>query len=434
MTRDATAQNRESSGLARTLGLPGLLCYGVGLIVGAGVYSVIGAAAHEAGDALWQSLALGALAALLTGLAYAELATMFPRAGAESVYLAEAFPQARWLSELVGAVLLLASAAAATTVALAFGGYLRVFTDVPAPVSAVALLVAATGLNLVGMRQSTALNAVFTLIEVGGLCLFVAFAATRSEFGAALATAPHVGVLGGTAIVFFAYLGFEDLANLAEEAKDPGRDLPRAILFGVAITGTLYVLVGLAAVAVATPAALAASSSPLSDGIRGISPGAANVLAAVALFSTANTALIVLVASSRMLYGMARDGAMPALFAVVSGRKAPWRAALALLGVALALVPLRDVSAVAGLSSFAALLGFAAVDVSVVVLRRTRPDLPRPFRVPLAIRGIPVLPVTGAVAALALATQFERTVYVAGAVSLALAATLVGARRLTARP
>lgn len=420
----------ESSGLKRTLGLPGLLFYAVGLIVGAGVYSVIGAAALEAGDALWQSLALGALAAVLTGLAYAELATAFPRAGAESVYLAEAFPRARWVGELVGAVLLLAAAGTATTVALAFGGYLRVFVDVPAWITAVVLLVAATSLNLVGMRQSTWLNATFTLIEVAGLCLFVGLATTQREFGAALTTAPHMGVLGGTAVVFFAYLGFEDLANLAEEAKDPGRDLPRAILLGVAITGVLYVLVGLAAVAVATPEELSASESPLSDSIRGISPVSATVLAVVALFSTANTALIALVASSRMLYGMARDGAMPKMFAVVSGRSTPWRAAIALLGVALALLPLGGVSAVAGLSSFAALLGFAAVDLSVVVLRKTQPDRKRPFRVPLAVWGVPVLPVLGAIAALALATQFDSTVYIAGAVSIGVAAAVVGGRRM----
>src|SRR5688572_16791410 len=119
--------------LRRTLGLPSLTFYAVGMILGAGIYTVVGAAAGVAGAALWISFALGAVVALLTGLSYAELATMFPKAGAEYVYLHEALPGWRWLGVIVGILLILSGVATASTVSLAFGGYLRELVDVPAP-------------------------------------------------------------------------------------------------------------------------------------------------------------------------------------------------------------------------------------------------------------------------------------------------------------
>ena len=419
------------SGLRRTLGLGSLTFYGVGLILGAGVYSVIGAAAAQAGAALWQSFALGSLAALLTGLSYAELATAYPKAGAEFVYLGAAFPgKMRWLAALVGMVLVVGAATTATTVAVAFGGYLADFVKVPGWLAAVSLLAAATGLCVFGLRESTWVNIVFTLIEAGGLVLFITVGTAAPRFGEALATPPHFGVMSGTALVFFAYLGFEEIANLAEETREPGRDLPRAILLSVAITTTLYVLVGLAAVALVAPEDLAKSESPLAHAARASSPLAARALGAIALFATANTALITLLAASRMLYGMARENALPQALAKVSARGTPWAATLAVAALALAALPLGGVAALAGLSSFAALLGFAAVNVALIVLRRREPARKRPFRVPMSLGGIPVLPVLGIAITLLLATRFDPSVYVAGAGAIALSAAAVFARRL----
>jgi len=415
------------SELRRTLGLASLSFYGIGLILGAGVYSVIGVATAEAGAAVWQSFALGSLAALLTGLSYAELATAYPKAGAEFVYIGAAFPRARWLATLVGLVLVAGAAATAATVAVAFGSYLADFANVPVWLAAVALLAAATALCVFGLRESTWVNIVFTLIEVGGLVLFVAVGAGAPGFGAAL---PHFGVMSGAALVFFAYLGFEEIANLAEETREPGRDLPRAILISVAVTTTLYVLVGLAAVALVAPEELAQSESPLAEAAKGRSPVAASALGGIALFATANTALITLLAASRMLYGMAREGDLPRALGAVSRRKTPWVATLAVAALAVATLPLGGIAALAGVSSFAALLGFAAVNLALIVLRRREPTRERPFRVPLSVGGIPVLPVLGIAMTLLLATQFTLPVYLAGAVAIALSAAAVFARRV----
>src|SRR5687767_12053098 len=149
--RDGSSSRAEPK-LQRSLGLPSLSFYGIGLILGAGVYSVIGAAAAEAGAALWLSFAIGGAAALLTGLSYAELATTFPRAAAEFVYLGKAIPESRWPAAVVGLVLAIAAAATAATVALAFAGYLATFVDVPHALTAAAVLIVFTAVNAIGLR------------------------------------------------------------------------------------------------------------------------------------------------------------------------------------------------------------------------------------------------------------------------------------------
>lgn len=405
--------------LRRTLGIGGLTFYGVGMIVGAGVYSVVGAAAGIAGHGVWASFAVGALAAVLTALSYAELSTLHPRAGAEYAYVREAVPGSRALPFVLGVVLTLAAAGTAATVSLAFAGYLRAFLPVPAPLVALGLVAAATALNVIGLRLSSRVNMAFTLLEVGGLVAFAIVGATRPDFGSGLGDVSLGPALSGAALLFFAYLGFEDIVNLAEEAHEPAKDLPPAILASVAITAVLYVAVGLAAVALIEPARLASSSAPLSDAAEAASPVLARVLAVVALFATANTALIALVAGSRLLYGMGRDGALPVrLGAVRSNAGTPWIAALVLGGLAAALLPLGDVAAVAGLSSFAALLAFVAVHGALIVLRFRAPDRPRPFRVPLAVGRVPVLPVLGLASAGLLLVHFDLETYLGGGIAL----------------
>jgi basic amino acid/polyamine antiporter, APA family len=151
--RRRSRQDQDAGGLRRSLGLGSLTFYGVGLILGAGIYSILGEAAGVAGEALWLSFLLGSLAALLTGLSYGELATMFPKAGAEYVYLREAWPGMSWLPGTLGWVLVVAGVATTATVALAFGGYGSEFVEVPSPAIALALVGAAVALNLVGVRR-----------------------------------------------------------------------------------------------------------------------------------------------------------------------------------------------------------------------------------------------------------------------------------------
>ncbi len=420
----------DMTGLKRTLGLPGLTFFGVGMILGAGIYSVIGAAAAKTGESLWVAFIIGGLAALLTALSYAELAAMHPKAGAEFVYVREAFPRFKGLAAACGLTLVLATCATATTVALAFAGYLAELVEVPRMVIAFAVLTAATAVNVIGVRHSTIVTVIFTLIEVAGLALVIYLGATHEGFGRALLAAPDRGVLAGAALVFFAYLGFEEIANLAEEAKDPGKTLPRAIFISLGFTSMIYILVALAVVALAAPAALAATDSPLAYAVSRAWPRVAPVLAGIALFATANTALATMLTGSRMLFGMARDGELPATVArVIPDRRTPWVASLVVLAVAAALLPFGTIAIVAGVSSFGALLGFLLVNVCLIVLRRRAPDRKRPFRVPLAVGFVPVPAALGVAACLALLVSFEPHVYAAGGIAVALAVLVVATRR-----
>ena len=407
--------------LKRALGLAGLVFYGVGIILGAGIYSVIGVAAAHAKDALWLSFALSSAIALVTALSYAELAASHPRASAEFTYLRSALPKWPSVGLVTGLLVALSGAATAATVAIAFAGYLRTFVDVPAVPAALGLLAAAAGMNLLGVRESGWLNAVFTLLEGGGLVLFVfaGVSAHPDRLGDALTAAPHAGVVTGAAMVFFSFLGFENIANLAEEAKRPEKDLPRAILISLGVSTTLYMLVALAAVVLASPDALAGSRAPLADAVRSTSPRIAGALGGIALFATANTALVSMLVASRVLFGIARERELPRpLAALLPRRETPWVAILVITVAGGVLVPLGGVGVVGSVSSFASLLAFASVNAALILLRYRAPDEERPFRVPGAIKGMPILPAVGVVATLAMATQLEREALVGGAVAL----------------
>ena len=410
------------SELHRTLGLGSLTFYGVGLILGAGIYSILGQAAGIAGEALWWSFLLGSFAALLTGFSYAELATMLPLAGAEYVYLREAWPGVPWLAGTLGWVLVVAGMATAATVAMAFAGYASLFVAAPPWVIAVALVVVSAALNVVGVREASWANIALTVIEAGGWVALIIVGVRAPEFGLAFLTAPHAGVLAGAALIFFAYLGFEDIANLAEEATHPGRDIPRAIFISVAISTLLYVLVAAAAVTLLPPEQLAASASPLADAIHAGAPELAGALGGVALFATANTTLIIITAASRLLFGMARGGDGPrALMRTLPGRGTPAVATIVAGGGALLFLPLGGVGLVGSVASMLSLGAFASVNVALVRMRFTRPDAERPFRVPLALGRVPILTVVGLLVVILLLTQFTREAYGIAAVALIVA-------------
>jgi amino acid transporter len=421
---------RRSMQLKPVLGPIQLIFYSVGVIVGAGVYSVLGAAAGLAQQGLWISFLVSAGVALLTAIAYAEMATAFPAAGAEYVYVRRAWPKANWLAFGVGAIILIGGAATATTVAMAFGGYLRVFLDWPAPVAAVLLLAGCTALNIWGLRESSWVNIVFTSIEVAGLVLVIVVALTSDAHVPAAMAAADTSIMAAAALLFFVYLGFEEIANLAEEVHNPGRDIPMALFISVAVTTGLYIAVSFAVLALATPAELAASEAPLAAAVQKAWPGAAATLSAIALFATANTVLITIVAASRLAFSMARDSEIPSVFArLLPARQTPWVAAILTFAMAAALIPIGSVTILAEMSSFAALIAFFAVNVVLIVLRYRMPGHKRPFRVPFAIGRLPVLPVLAIASIILLLVHFEWRIYAAGGIALAASALAFGARQ-----
>jgi APA family basic amino acid/polyamine antiporter len=236
--------------------------------------------------------------------------------------------------------------------------------------------------------------------------------------------------MAAAALLFFVYLGFEEIANLAEEVRNPGHDLPTALFVSLAITTGLYIAVSFAVLSLATPSELAASDAPLAAAVQKAWPGAANALSAVALFATANTVLITVIATSRAAFSMARDKEIPSVFArLLPLRQTPWIAAILAFAMAALLVPIGSVKILAELSSFAALVAFFVVNVVLIVLRYRMPGHTRPFRVPGAVGRLPILPVAAIASIVLLLFNFELQIYAAGGIALASSALAFVVRR-----
>lgn len=405
--------------LKRVLGLPMLTFYGTGMILGAGIYTVIGKAAGVAGESVWLSLIFAAITAALSALSYAELSSMFPSAGGVYVYLREAFPKSEWIANSSGLMMSFAGVATSAAVALAFAGYVQQFAAISPTMIAFFLLIIFTGINILGIQETSWMNVVFTLIEVFGLLMFIYFGMKSPTFGNAIVVSPSLATLSGSALIIFAYFGFENMVNFAEETKNPEKTLPRAILLSICISTLLYVLVAFSAISLLPIDQLSQSTAPLSDAISPISPKVAGALGGIAMFATANTVLIALATTSRILYGMAKNKAIPAAFANVhKKRQTPWFADVVVCIFSILLLPLGEVDVLASISSFTTMIAFLAVHVTLIVLRVYMPEQARPFSIPFSYKKIPVLAVLGIVLTVLFTLQFEKAVYIVGVLFL----------------
>jgi len=407
--------------LARRLGLVGTTLSGVGIILGAGIYVIIGEASESAGSAVWISFAIAAAIAGAAGLSYAELASMFPEAGASSTYATAAF--GRRVGFLTGWLRIAVGTVGASAVALGFGGYLSDLVGGPSLVMALAVIAASGVVVVVGVRETVALAVSMTILEAAGLVVVII--AGGPDLGSrSLLDAPDgvTGVVGGAALVFFAFEGFEQIATLSEETRDPTRTIPRAIILALGIAGSLYLLVAAVAVSVIDWQALAASDSPLADVVTAaVSQRAGDVLSTIALFATGNTVLMLLATSARMTYGMASRGLLPrGLARVHEQRRTPWVAAALVTSGACLIALAGDIGLVAQVTNFAVFTAFVIVNGALIRLRRTRPEAPRPFRLRGAIAGAPVASLIGGLGAIALAFSMEIEALLGGAVILLL--------------
>ena len=384
-----------TSSLRRVLGLTEVTAGGVGIIIGAGIYVLLGAATAHAGPLVWAAFLFAAVLSALTGFSYAELSSMFPSAAGEYEYTRRALPE--WVAFGVGWTMILGLVVAAATVSIGFGRYVHYFIQIDSRVAALGLLAAVCVIALVGVKQSARLIVGLSAVQVGGLVLVIAIGAPHvGEVD--LFTGPGVaGVLGAAALVFFAFIGFDEVITLAEETRDPTRTVPRALLLALGLSTILYIAVAVAAVSVLGAEALAASPRPLADvmahvlGHRG-----ATVVAAIAVMTTTNTTLLAVTAGSRVIYGMGRAGALPrALAAVHPTRGTPVRAIIVAVLVAAAFAGLGEFTVIAAVTDFAVYVVFLAVNATVIILRRTHPETPRPFAVSGAIHGIPIVPILG---------------------------------------
>ena len=404
--------------LKRHIGLFHLTMYGVGLILGAGIYVLIGEATALGGNATWISFLLGAIVAVFAGLSYAELSALFPKAAAEYVFVKNAFKN-NFIGFLVGWLTAITGMITAATVSLGFGGYFSQFLNIPIIASAILLIGGLSFLNFVGIRESAWANTIFAIITAAGLGLiiFLGFTFETTEsidyYEAPLGIS---GIILAFVLIFFAFIGFEDMANVAEEVKKPKKNLPRGIILSIAITGVIYVLVALAAVRVVNWAELGQSAAPLAEiAQRSIGLPGSLTLSIIALFATASTVLITLIAGARILYGMAKHNSLPHFLSKVHSKThTPWIAVLCIMFTAAAFAFVGDIVIVANITVFAIVITFAMINLAVILLRYVEPELERPFRVPVNIGKFPVLPLFGLITTLYMTTQFDLEIILVG--------------------
>ena len=403
--------------LTRSIGLFEAVAYGVGIILGAGIYVLIGPATGLAGNSVWVSFIIGALISSLTGLSYAELSTMFPKAAAEYIYVKRAFKN-DLLAFLTGWLIIFTGIVSISTVALGFGGYFKAIFSFPIFLSALILIIMLSVLNFIGIEKSSKVNILFTAIEVGGLLIVIILG--MSKIGTVnYFEAPNIsGVFGAAALMFFAYLGFEDIVNIAEETSNPEKNLPRALILSIIVTAIFYVLVGLAVVNLANWQVLSVSQAPLSFAVSTVlGPNGFSIMSYIALFATANTVLITSIVGSRMIYGMAKDNAIPNILSKVHKKtKTPWIAILTIMIFSMLFIFLGDIELVANITSLGVFITFALVNLSLIWLRYKKPNLKRPFKVPFSIRKFPVIPFFGLLSCLLMLTQFDLFVVLFGLV------------------
>lgn len=404
--------------LSRSIGLFHLTMYGVGLILGAGIYVLIGEAAGLAGNALWISFILGAIVATFSGLSYSELTALFPRAAAEYNFVKEGF-RSNFVGFIIGWLTILTSIITAATVALGFGGYMEGLTNIPILISALVILGILSFVNFIGIKESAWTNTIFAIVTISGLgiIIFIGFSGPVDvEINYFENPLGISGILLAFILVFFAFIGFEDIANVGEEVKRPQKTMPRGIMLSVLITTIIYILVSLASIRTVGWEQLASSSAPLAYvAEQKLGQQGQIILSAIALFATASTILITLIAGARMIYGMARDGTLPGKLGLIHHKtKTPWFAVVLIFVASLAFAFIGDIVIVANIVVFAVVVTFFMINLSVILLRYTRQELERPYRVPVNIGRFPLLPLFGMGSTVYMAVQFEMQIVLVG--------------------
>jgi len=291
---------------------------------------------------------------------------------------------------------------------------------------AVGLLVAMTAINFWGIKESARFNVIATSVEVGGLLLIIivgGYYIFKGDFPLANLTEfpplveegslPWLPIVSASALIFFAYMGFEDIANIAEEAEDPVHTLPKAFIYALLISTVIYVLVAIVAVSIVPFKELAAAEQPLSmimsRLIGGISP---QLIAIIALFATANTVLITLIVCARMIYAMAKSDSLPSALARVHPKRQTPYVAIIVVGVIAAIfLFFKEVEILAAISDVGIFILFFIVNLSNIVLRYRRPDLKRSWRAPVNIGRLPIMSVLGVISCVLMLVTINHPVH-----------------------
>ena len=419
----------EGNQLTRAVGLLDLTALGIGAIIGTGIFVILGEAIGDAGPAIILSFVLAGVTCAFSALSYAELASSIPVSG--SAYTYGYATMGELVAWIIGWDLILEYGVSVAAVAVGWGQYFNELLDTLFGLSlpdslanppgenggafnlpAVFLVLAVTALLVVGVRESARANAVMVMVKVAIVILFIVLAFTGFDSGNLEPFNPKGfdGVVTAASVIFFAYIGFDAISTSGEEVNNPGRDLPIAIIASLAICTVLYILVSTASAAALPYEKLAGQEAPLAEVLKSLNfDWAANLISFGALVAITSVVLTILYGQTRIMFAMCRDGLLPRGFAKISEkRRTPVRITVTfgvLIAALAAFVPLAEI---AKLVNIGTLFAFVITNIGVIVLRRTRPDLKRGFRVPF----VPVFPIIGALLAIFLMKYLEAATWI----------------------
>ncbi len=415
LTRRKPIELPAHAELKRTLSWPHLVALGVGAIVGAGIYALIGQGAGMAGPGVIVSFGVAGLVCACAALCYAELATMMPASGSAYTYTYSSIGElAGWI---VGWALILEYSVVVSAVAVGWSGYASGLLtgwglDVPQMVQfgevaghalhfnplAVFIIFVVAGLLILGTRESAWINSILVVAKIAALILFLAIALPAFDISRFTPFAPfgwgstptetgtNIGIMAGAAVMFFAFYGFDAVSTAAEETKNPGRDLAIGIIGSMVICTLLYMAVGAAAIGAMDFRDFAASGEPIALIVRTLGqPEAAAIIGGVASIAIPTVILAFLYGQTRIFYVMSRDGLLPRSWGRVHSKLGtPIFITLLTAFVTSVLAGLLTLGEIASLANAGTLAAFIAVAISVMVLRRREPARERPFRTPFA--------------------------------------------------
>jgi basic amino acid/polyamine antiporter, APA family len=419
----ADTQDRSRS-LRRAVGALDLTALGIGAIVGTGIFVIIGEAIGKSGPAIVLSFVLAGVTCLFSALSYGELAAMIPVSG--SAYTYSYATLGELVAWIIGWDLILEYGFSVAVVAVGWGGYLNTLlgdifgatlpNSIANPpgdggvvnVPAVFLVLMITGVLIVGVRESARFNTLMVVFKLAVLAFFIVlgFTAIKSQNYSPFAPKGFSGIADAAALIFFAYIGFDAVSTSGEEAKRPQRDLPIAIVGSLLIATVVYMLVAVVATGLLPAPDLAKNAdAPLAAALDqggGFSFGS-DVVAAGALVAITSVVLTILYGQTRITFAMCRDGLLPEGLARLTRRRTPWLITLIFGLLAAAFAAFIPLAELAELVNIGTLFAFILVNVGVIWLRRTHPDLERPFRVPL----VPIFPIIGTLLCIYLMTKLS---------------------------
>ena len=385
----------------KELGLMDLTLSAIGLIIGAGIYSIIGISAKHAKNYTWISVILCCIFAICTGLSYAELGVMFNNNGGEHLFTKEAFNN-NMLANIVGIFIFIGEILLLNTVAFGLGSYLTAFIPLKIPILAGISLLLSSYLNYSGIRNSINFNNIATVLEIIGLVLISVlglFNINKNIFDLSkINTKSMFDISIGSAFLYFAFFGFDILVELIEETKNVEKNLPKALIYGVGVSSILYLGVTISAISTIGWKKLSESSSPMVDIATKLFNGNMGfIVMIIAIISMSNTLLMGNVGSSRFIQNIAKDTKFPFnLHSIDKNTNTPKNAILLITIITMFGLLFGNLENIATATNIFTIFVFFIVNICVISLRIKKPDHNRPFKIPFNINNIPITSLIGA--------------------------------------